>query len=354
MSERIRVAVVGCGTIARRAHVPAWLANPSVEVVGLCDPAPEAASVIVSRTGLTCPVFASLDDLLDRARPDVVDICSPTMLHVEQTTKALEAGCHVLVEKPPAPSPEDAQRLADLARHRDRKLGAVLNYRYRDLVMSLKEAQDSGRLGSIVKLRITHHGPLVFTDARWLWDESRSKYLLWEFGIHFVDMLVHLLGPHERLLYVAPHADPELGHTTDLELAAEFAGGAQGRLEITADSTRHSSSFTHVEAYGTAGDAFVRWFPPSFRIVGSQVNPIQLIVDEIRSTAGMAWMLARGEYLRYRNISHYRSIDAYVDWILGRAVYPMSFESVIPTLRLLADVEKRIPSYAREAGARVP
>ena len=347
MNNRIQVVLVGCGNIARRAHVPAWLANPEVDLVALCDPNDAASQQIIDRYHLTCAKYHSLEELLTHTQPDVVDICSPGFLHIDQATQALKAGCNVLVEKPPAPSLKAAQDLANLAQHQGLKLGAVLNYRYRDLVMQLKQVADAGTLGQLVKVYITHHGPLIYTDAPWLWDEQRSKYLLREFAIHFIDILVYLLGQPKRIVQVLPIEQSSIGHTTDLEVTIEFANGALGRIEIVADTTRHSSFFTHINAYGTAMDAFVRWFPPSVRLVAGQVNPINLILDEVKSVWDIGSKILRGQFLKHRNISHYRVIDAYVDWIAGREDYPLSFEEILPTLRLLDEIEQQVPSYQK-------
>lgn len=61
----------------------------------------------------------------------------------------------------------------------------------------------------------------------------------------------------------------------------------------------------------------------------------------------MGKMLLRGTFREYRNISHQRLINAYADWILDRSEYPLSFDAVMPTLRLLADIERLVPSYQR-------
>jgi predicted dehydrogenase len=346
MTGGIRVAVVGCGAIARHAHVPAWLANDGVRVVALCDPDAAAMEAIRERHGIGCKTYTSLDELLARGNVDVIDICTPGHLHVEQAQRAVGAGCHVLLEKPPAGTSADAEGLVRLARAKELKVGAIFNYRYRDLVMQLKQLVDQGVLGEPAKLYITHHGPLIFTDAPWLWNEKRSKYLLWEFGIHFVDLLVHFLGPPERVLHVLPFQHPALGHTTDLEVSIGFRNGAIGRLEITSDSTRHSTSLTQMQLYGTGMDAFVRWFPPMLRVTAGQLTPMQAISDELRAAWTIGQKLLRGTFVRDRNISHYRTIDAFVDWLEGRAVYPLRLEDTLPTIRLLEEIERHVPSYA--------
>lgn len=345
MTTKLRVAIVGCGNIARRAHLPAWLADQRATVSALCDPSAESTKRIRERFQLNCPSYSRLEDALAEQRPDVVDICTNTPLHYPLARQAIEAGCHVLLEKPPAPNLAQAQELGDLAKAQGRKLGAVFNYRYRDLVQRIKQTQQDGLFGEIVKINITHHGPLVYGDAPWLWDEKKSKYLLWEFGIHFLDILVYLLGPHEEILWVHPTVQPALGHTTDLEVMVRFAKGATGRLEIVADSTRGSSFFTHIEVYGTARDAFVRWFPPSFRLVSGQVNPLSLVYDDLKCIWNMGTSLLLNRFLKQRNISHYRIINSYLDWLTDKAEFPLTMDKVLPTVRLLSDIERLIPSY---------
>jgi predicted dehydrogenase len=345
VSKAVRVALVGCGAVARHAHVPAWLALPEAELVALCDPSEAAISELRDKSGLSCDGYSSIDEMLRGQPANVIDICSPGYLHVSHVRLALAAGCHVLVEKPPCYSPEQTENLRDMARSRGLKLGAVLNYRYRDLVIQLKSLSESGRLGKIRKVHITHHGPLVYTDTAWLWDEAQSKYLLYEYGIHLLDILVHLLGPHVRLVNVAPYEQRALDHTTDLEVVAEFAGGAIGRLEITADSTRHSSHFTQINVYGTAMDAFLRWFPPSIRVTAGIVSPLDILRDEIKAVWAVGVKVLRGQFIKYRNISHLRLISAYLDWVLGRAEYPLSFDRIAPTVKLLSEIQAHVPSY---------
>lgn len=94
-------------------------------------------------------------------------------------------------------------------------------------------------------------------------------------------------------------------------------------------------------------DAFVRWFPPSMHLVAGQVNPINLIFNEIKSTWSIARKILNGTFLKHRNISHYRIIDEYVDWINSKSDYPLSFDKILPTLQILSEIEKQIPSYQK-------
>ena len=128
--SKVRIAVVGCGAIARRAHVPVYVSNPDVEIIALVDPVEEASIEIKRRNDLKCSVYPDLEELFDKCQPDVVDICSPSVTHYPFARRSLEAGCNVLVEKPPAPTVYHAEELIALADTHNLKLGTILNYRY--------------------------------------------------------------------------------------------------------------------------------------------------------------------------------------------------------------------------------
>lgn len=345
MGKKVRVGVVGCGEIARRAHLPALLANQRVEVVGVCDESPDAASLVGKRFRLECPMYERMEGLLEAGPVDMVDICTPGSTHSELVTQALSANVNVLVEKPPALNPGEAREMVRMADDRGLKLGVVLNYRERDLIRQLRQWIEAGILGRVVKMQVVHHGPTVFGESRVLWAERTSKYLLYEFGIHFVDLLTCLFGPHEKVVYVAPIFRPDVALTTDLYAVIDFQSGTRASLEITADSTRHSSYLTQISVYGTGMDAFVRFFPPSIRLAAGLHNPIEVIREEVRSFLFLAAKILTGRYLAYRNLSHRRVVDNYVAWLLGQGEFETELKRVMPTVDLLAEIEGHIPSY---------
>src|ERR1700731_942698 len=188
--REIRVAIVGCGTVARRHHLPAFTRNPRANVVALCDPDLGAVANIRKRFGLNCREYGDFEDVLCDPAVGAVSICTPSFTHYEYALRAISAGKHVLLEKPPVYREEQALELISLAKLRDVKLGVVFNYRYRDMMDKVVVAREQGLLGKIVKLQIIHHANLVYSESPWVWDERKSKYLLYEYGIHFLDLMV--------------------------------------------------------------------------------------------------------------------------------------------------------------------
>jgi predicted dehydrogenase len=109
MSSKIGVGVVGVAGIAR-THYPGWEKSPHTELVALCDVNQEALDRIGEEKGVQRR-YTKFEDML--ADPDVkiVDVCTPSAFHAPLTIAALEAGKHVICEKPLAPEPEDIKRM---------------------------------------------------------------------------------------------------------------------------------------------------------------------------------------------------------------------------------------------------
>jgi len=347
--EKLRFAIVGCGAVARRHHLPALLRNPGVEIAVLCDIAEEPARLVKERFKLRSAICQDLDELLADPTVDVVDICGPGFTHYDHARRSILAGKHVLVEKPPVYRVEQAEELIGLSVARGVKLGVVLNSRYREVVEQVKRAQGEGLLGETVKIQVIHHANLVFGESPWLWDETKSKYMLYEFGIHFLDLLVDFCGEHEEVLCVVPTFQDSVRTTSDLQIVIRFKSGQLGIMDLTQDSTRHSAFFTQLNIYGTAMDAFVRFFPPQVRLSAGVVSPQKYLFSELASLARFGWSLATGKYLLQRNHSHQRVLDMFVDWLVRGTAYPLTMPAALPTLRLLNALEERIPGYTSQA-----
>lgn len=347
--EKVRFAVVGCGAVARRHHVPALLGNPRTEIAALCDIEEEPARAVRERFKLGSTIYQNLDQVLADPQVDVVDICGPSFTHFDYARRSILAGKHVLVEKPPVHRVEQAEELISLSASKDVKLGVILNQRYREVIEQVNQARGEGLLGEIVKVQVIHHANLVFGESPWLWDETKSKYMLYEFGIHFLDLLVHFCGEHDEVVCVVPTFQESVRTTSDLQIIIRFKSGQLGIVDMTQDSTRHSAFFSQINVYGTAMDAFVRFFPPQVRLSAGVDAPHKYLLSEISSLARFGWSLATGKYLVQRNRSHQRVLDMFVDWLLRDTAYPLTMQAALPTLRLLNALEEMIPRYASQS-----
>ena len=154
----LRVAVVGCGGVARTQHLPAYrklAARTSVQIVALCDVDETRAHAVADEFGGT--PYTSVDSMLETERPDVVDVCTPEDKHTAPVLAALEAGAHVLCEKIMAESLESGRTMVRAARDRGRLLGVDYNYRFMPAFARARQLVDSGELGEIAILGVSSH-----------------------------------------------------------------------------------------------------------------------------------------------------------------------------------------------------
>lgn len=110
----LKVGVIGCGSIAQHRHIPEYLLNKQVELVAVCDINEERAAEIAEK--YQAQAFTDYKELLKMDELDAVSVCTPNYLHAPISIDALNAGKHVLCEKPMATSKEEAEQMIQAAK----------------------------------------------------------------------------------------------------------------------------------------------------------------------------------------------------------------------------------------------
>ncbi|MCQ4896676.1 Gfo/Idh/MocA family protein [Anaerotruncus sp. DFI.9.16] len=166
---KLRIGIIGCGSIARVKHVRALLQFPDrCEITALADMQPAAAYSLRKDLLPGAKVYEDFEELLNDPSVDAVHICTPNHSHCEIAVKALNAGKHVMCEKPMAESYADACRMVEAAKKNQRKLTVGYQNRFRDDSQAVHAAALAGDLGEIyyAKAHATrrkkgpHMGPL--------------------------------------------------------------------------------------------------------------------------------------------------------------------------------------------------
>ncbi|HBT65135.1 MAG TPA: oxidoreductase [Ruminococcaceae bacterium] len=149
--SKLKIAIIGCGGIANGKHMPA-LQNQSdrIEMVAFCDIVIERAQEAAKKFGtFDAKAYADYHELLEDKSIDVVHVCTPNRSHCEITVAALDAGKHVMCEKPMAKTAADAKLMLDAAKRTGKKLSIGYQNRYRTDSLLLKKYIERGDLGEI-------------------------------------------------------------------------------------------------------------------------------------------------------------------------------------------------------------
>ena len=122
----LKGALVGCGRIADLSHMPAWRSDKDVEIVAVCDKREELAREIAVNWNVPRS-YGGLSEMLQKEKLDFVDICAPPQTHFPLSIEAMEAGLHVIMEKPIALRLSEADEIVSVSKNKGVKLCVIHN-----------------------------------------------------------------------------------------------------------------------------------------------------------------------------------------------------------------------------------
>lgn len=262
MTGPLRVALVGCGTIAREVHLPAFAAvgRDVVDLVAFTSRSLASAQRAADQWG-SGEVVESWRAAITRGDVDAVDICTPNALHSLMAEVACAAGKHVLVEKPMAVTLDDADAMIEAADNAGRVLMPAQNVRFAPSCQAAARELAEGRIGQLVGVRaaLGHSGPQAWAPgADWFFDRELSGGgALIDLGVHLFD-LVRAVTADEIIVEGAvlkprPGAP---GIEDAAEVAFRLAGGAIGSLRASWDTSPPSG--LQLTLVGTTGTISVQ------------------------------------------------------------------------------------------------
>tara|TARA_A100000171_G_scaffold30171_1_gene28387 strand:- start:2535 stop:3557 length:1023 start_codon:yes stop_codon:yes gene_type:complete len=208
MSDHVRVGIIGFGFMGRthaRAYLSAALDGYPVELVKIADHSlrtledadTSAGNLETGNDALDLSrvkLAQSTDEIITDPDIDLLSICTHTDTHVELALRALDAGKHVLVEKPIAINPKDVQRLADAARSSDRVCMPAMCMRYWPAWVKIHEMITQEQYGRVRSAEFHRLGSRPTWGADFYSDEARSGGALYDLHIHDTDFIVHCFG----------------------------------------------------------------------------------------------------------------------------------------------------------------
>jgi len=235
----IRIGIVGCGWAAR-IHTERLRAVEGVSIVGCADAIPEAAQALAESLGDT-RTFADHTALLSETKPDALAIFTPPRAHYRPAMDALQAGCHVFIEKPLSTNAQEAADMINLARGRNRIVGVGHQYR---LYPALQEARARLADGEIGRPRLatallashwwSHHreGP----ENAWRLDPRiAGGGILADEADHLLDALLWLTGSAVAEVAAFQQREAPALDVVDA-VALRFENGTPASLAVSGDT----------------------------------------------------------------------------------------------------------------------
>ena len=239
---RLGLGIVGCGHVAEVAHLPALARVPEIELVGIAEADPGRAS----RAAAHAPVFASVEALLEDPRVEAVAVLVPPAGHHAVAAAALDAGRHVLVEKPLALTVEDASSLAERAAAAGVVAMTGFNLRRLDVVRQGKALLDAGAVGEIDAVRSVVCSSSRHDASAPAWrrrrDEGGGSFI--EQGVHHFDLWRHLLGDEVESVFA-------FGHEGDA--GAAITARTRGGVLVQSTFSERTAPMHSVELVGRDG-----------------------------------------------------------------------------------------------------
>jgi predicted dehydrogenase len=231
----LQFAIIGCGNIGKR-H--AEQIRSVGKLLAVCDTVRSKAEEIGNK--FTATIYTDIEELLTKEKPDVVVICTPNGLHASHTILSLQAGCHVLCEKPMAINSGDCHLMISAAEKAGRQLFVVKQNRFNPPVAAIKKLLDEKKLGNIYSIQLNcfwNRDDRYYKDS-WKGTQSLDGGTLFTQFSHFIDLLYWMIGDVKQVKAFRKN----FAHRNSIEfedtgvVILEFENGIIGAINYTVNS----------------------------------------------------------------------------------------------------------------------
>ena len=197
--EKIKVAIIGCGTIANAAHLPAYQAASDIcEVKYFCDILPERAKALRDKYGKG-EVVTDYHDILKDPEVQCLSVCTPNYVHAPISIDCLNAGKHVLCEKPAAMNSKLAAEMQAAADKNGKILNIGVCNRFNTAVIKIRELIEQGVLGEVyhVYCSFRAHRSIPGLGGAFTTKALAGGGALIDWGVHYLDLIFYCVGQPE-------------------------------------------------------------------------------------------------------------------------------------------------------------
>lgn len=338
---RLRVGVIGCGAIASE-HLAYLAHSPLVELVAVCDSSPITASFTKDRFGASCS-FTDASTMLKDVKPDVVHVLTPPQTHDPLVRMSLEAGAHVICEKPMTGSAAQTEALLAEARKHGRILVESRNLLFNDVTQAIDRLVSDQKLGSVHEVDVLLSLDLTagpFGDLNLCGPGvDLPGGAVHDFLPHLAYLFLHYCGDVADLHRVVGvlenrSGNPRVGYD-HLDALVE-AGATRGRIRIASDL---SPPAFRLIVRGTERSVETDFYNPFLRIEGGLNVGKRAPLEQVGSGLKLARAGLTNFVDKVRQHGTYhgmpRMLDAVYRALKTGGPLPITEEDIIATARLL-------------------
>ncbi len=332
----MKIGIIGCGKIAQQRHIPEYLENEHAKLVGYYDLNLARAEALAEEFG--GGAYATYQELLANKEIEAVSVCTPNFTHAEIAISAMQAGKHVLCEKPMATTLEDSEAMVRAANETGRFLMIGHNQRLTKTHIKAKQLIESGTIGRILSFQTIfgHSGPETWSidpgKDVWFFDKNKSAMgAMADLGVHKTD-LIHFLTGQVVVETTASlntlekrDANGDLIGVDDHTICIyRLSGGAVGTM--TASWLHFGSEDNSTVLFGTEGIMRI-YGDPNFSIIVFSKNGEKTFYDLDRIQTN-------------ENQTKSGVIDQFIESLLKNEQPPISGEEALKVMRVMfANIE---------------
>ncbi len=263
--EKIRFGLVGCGMISPK-HFKAIADLPEAELVAVCDTDKEKLKNASNEQN--CKAYSNYEDMVNNPDIDVISICTPNGLHADMSVAALNAGKHVLCEKPMSLNITDTKRIIKAEQESGKKFILVKQNRYNPPVAALKDAVYNNKLGNIVMIGSNvywNRNDQYYENSKWRGTKDLDGGTLFTQASHFLDLMLWIGGPVESVQsYMNNFSHPQIEIEDTGVVLVKFKNGTLGKIIFT----------TCVYDHNLEGSIFVLGSKGTIKVGGKYLNEL--------------------------------------------------------------------------------
>lgn len=231
--DKIKVVAVGTGYFSRFQYA-AWDRIPEVKLVGVCNRTRTTAEELAGQYGID-NVYTDFRQMLEVEKPDLVDIITPPVTHVDYVTASVELGIPAICQKPFTSSITEARKLVALIEEKGGKVIVHENFRFQPWYRKIKEILDAGSFGQLYEISFAlrpgdGQGPSAYLDRQPYFQEM-ERFLVHETAVHLVDVFRYLFGEIGTVYADLRRVNPVIKGEDAGIIIFDFLSGAKGLFD---------------------------------------------------------------------------------------------------------------------------